>query len=155
MTSSSSYDATVDIALKPSLRGLMALSLTHALALVILLAAMPDGPGMAVAGLLVGASWLYTRRHPALGFGRRAVQRLLWRGDGVWQASFGDGTLHAAELAPSSVVTGPVPVLRFRIGGQHASRVLFGDEASREAIRCLRARLATTDHDDNDPRGDA
>lgn len=154
MTSSSSYDATVDIALKPSLRGLMVLSLTHALALVILLAAMPDGPGMAVAGLVVAASWLYTRRHPALGFGRRAVQRLLWRGDGDWQASFGDGTLHAAELAPSSVIAGPVPVLRFRIRGRRASRVLFGDEASPEAIRCLRARLATTDHD-NDPRSDA
>jgi type IV secretory pathway TrbD component len=138
---------TVDIALGQSVRGVAALSVLHAAALILLMLAMPDGPGMAVAALGVAASWLYARRHPALGFGSRAPRRLLWREDGSWQLAFADDALQPAELLPMSVVRGPVPVLRFRVGGRRVARVLLGDEADAEPLQRLRMRLATEAHD--------
>lgn len=138
---------TVDIALGPSVRGVAALSLLHAGVLILLMLAMPDGTGMALAALGAAASWLYARRHPALGFGRRSPRRLLWRDDGSWQLAFGDGELQPAELLPMSVVRGPIPVLRFRAGGRRVARVLLGDEAEPEPLHRLRMRLATEAHD--------
>lgn len=138
---------TVDIALGHSVRGVAALSLLHAGVLILLMLAMPDGAGMAVAAAGVAASWLYARRHPALGFGRHAPRRLLWREDGSWKLAFADGELQPAELLPMSVVRGPVAVLRFRADGRRVSRVLLGDEADSEMLRRLRMRLSTEAHD--------
>lgn len=143
MTSSNSYDATVDLPLGSSVRGVTVLLIAHALALILVLWAVPDGVGKVVAALLVALSWFLTRRHSSLGFGRKAVRRLLWHADGRWQLEIG-GELKAAALTPHSVVAGPVPVLRFRVrGGGYVARILFGDEADTEALRRLRARLAT------------
>lgn len=138
---------TVDIALGHSVRGVAALSLLHAGVLILLMVAMPDGVGMALAAVGVAASWLYARRHPALGFGRYSPRRLLWREDGGWQLAFADGELQPAELLPMSVVRGPLPVLRFRVGGRRVARVLLGDEGDPEPLHRLRMRLATELHD--------
>lgn len=119
------------------------MSLLHAGALILLMLAVPDGVGMALLALGVAASWLYARRHPALGFGRRAPTRLLWREDGGWQVALGEGELQPAELLPLSVVRGAVPVLRFRVGGRRTVRILLGDEAEAEPLQRLRMRLAS------------
>lgn len=136
----------IDLALAPSVRGVAALSLLHAGILLLLMLAMPDGVGMAVAAFGVAASWLYARRHASVGFGRRALRHLVWREDGSWQLALGDGALQSAELLPMSVVRGPVPVLCFRLAGRRTSRVLFGDEGERDALHALRMRLATEVH---------
>lgn len=132
---------TADIPLRPSVRGLTALSALHALSLLLLMLAMPDGEGMVAVALLVGLSWMLTRRHPALGFGQRALHRIVAHADGRWQVDRGAGLVDAT-LHPLSVVGGRTPVLRFRLkGGGTALRILLGDECASEHYRLLRAAL--------------
>jgi len=133
---------TADIPLQPSVRGLTVLSVLHAAVLLLLMFAMPEGEGMVVVALLVGLSWVLMRRHPALGFGRKAVRRAVAHADGRWQVDVGSG-LVAATLHPLSVVGGRIPVLRFCLPqGRSRVRVLLGDECSAEQYRQLRAQLA-------------
>lgn len=88
----------------------------------------------------VALSWWYVRRHPALGFGPRALTRLVAHEDGDWLLENAAGAQAHARLAPRSVVAGQVMVLTFRLAnGKLRSRVLFGDEAGEEALRKLRA----------------
>lgn len=144
MPSSSSYEQSVDLALKPSIRGLTLASAMHALALLLLLVAVPDDTGIIVGAALVAASWFWLRRHPALGFGAKSLRHIIWHEDGRWQVDAGDGPVEA-ELLAGSIVSGPVPMLRFRLtDGGRRSRCLFGDEADASLLRRLRARLSAT-----------
>lgn len=134
---------TADIALRPSVRGLTLLSMLHAAALLLLMLAMPDGEGAVVVAVMVGLSWMLMRRHPALGFGRKAVRRIVAHADGRWHVDQGNGLVNAM-VHPLTVVGGRTPVLRFRLsGGGSAVRVLLGDECSAEQYRQLRAELAS------------
>lgn len=133
---------TADIPLRPSVRGLTLLSMLHAAVLVLLLFSMPEGEGLVVVALLVGLSWVLMRRHPALGFGKRALRRVVAHADGRWHVDQGSG-LVSATLHPMSAVGGRIPVLRFRLPeGRSAVRVLLGDECTAEQYRQLRAELA-------------
>lgn len=141
MNSSSSSANTVDVELGASVRGLSMLLVTHALALFLVLWAMPDGPGKAAVAILVAVSWFLVRRHRSLGFGNRAIRRVRAHPDGRWQVEIG-GEMTDARLLPRSVVSGPVPVLMFETRGKgSASRLIFGDEAADGSLRALRARL--------------
>ncbi|WP_420429324.1 hypothetical protein [Algiphilus sp.] len=132
---------TADIPLRPSVRGLTILSALHAVTLLLLMGSMPDGEGMVAVALLVGLSWMLTRRHPALGFGKRALQRVVAHADGRWQVDCGGGLVDA-RLHPLSVVGGRFPVLRFRLtGGGSTLRILLGDECAAEHARLLRTAL--------------
>lgn len=141
--SSPPFDATIDLAPRPSLRALTWLLWIHTAVLVLALAAMPPGPGMAVLAVAVALSWLWARRHAAFGHGPRALTRLTWHADGSWRVSDASGAQHGAELLGSSLVHPALLVLNFRLeGGGRRSRALLGDEVDEESLRRLRARLA-------------
>jgi len=137
------FDATIDLALRPSLRALTWLFWIHTAALGLALAALPPGPGMAAMAWAVAVSWLWARRHPVFGHGPRALARLTWHADGSWLVHDGAGATLEAELLGSSLVHDHLLVLNFRLksGGRRA-RALLGDEADEESLRRLRARLA-------------
>lgn len=140
---STSFESTVDLTLRTSMRALRWAFGLHALCLVLLMLAEP--PRMALIGLaaLIGLSWLFTRRHAALGFGPKAIQRMVWHADGRWTLYRGKGAAVDAELAPDSIVRGSMLLLRFRIDGEPAaSRLILGDELPEESLRQLRARLS-------------
>jgi toxin CptA len=140
--SSPPFDATIDLALRPSARALAWLFWLHAGALALTLAAVPPGPPMAALAAAVGMSWFWTRRHPAFGHGRRALTRLTWHADGSWLLHDAAGAKLDAELQGSSVVHDALLVLNFRLkGGGRRSRALLGDEIDEEPLRRLRARL--------------
>lgn len=88
----------------------------------------------------VAGSWWFVRRHPTLGFGPRALVRLMAHEDGTWFLEEASGVQLQGRLAPHSIVAGQLMVLSFRLaGGRRRSRVLLGDEAGEEALRKLRA----------------
>lgn len=137
--------ATVaELALQPSYRALHFLLPLHAAPL----AAVPlfyrgeaIWPPLLLA-VVVGASWLYVRRHPALGFGRRALVRLLAHEDGDWMLEDGDGERYSARLMPGSVVLSRFMLLNFRLrDGGRRTRLLLGEEAEEQPLRRLRAYL--------------
>jgi toxin CptA len=142
--SSSSFGATVDLTLQPSVRGLQALFFLHGIPVAALPFAM--APGVPMVLLLAGfaASWIWLRRHRALGFGPRALTRLVWHATGGWTVYNAAGTHADAELLPNSFRHAAILVLNFRLpDGSKRTRILLGDEAPVEALRRLRARLAT------------
>ncbi|MEW6166539.1 MAG: hypothetical protein AB1651_02395 [Pseudomonadota bacterium] len=125
------------------MRALRAAFVLHLVCFALLLAAQPPWPAMLALGAGFGGSWLWTRRHPALGFGPRAPIRLVWHGEGGWTLHRADGAALDAELADDSIVTGSWLILRFRLAaGGTAARLLFGDELAPEMLRRLRARLS-------------
>ena len=143
--SSPPFDATIDLALRPSLRALAWLFWIHTAVLALALAALPPGPGMAGTAVAVALSWLWTRRHAVFGHGPRAVTRLTWHADGSWLVHDGAGGGREADLRGSSLVHDHLLVLNFRLkSGGRRSRALLGDEADAESLRRLRARLAMT-----------
>lgn len=141
MTSSA---VVTELALQPSYRALHFLLPLHAAPL----AAIPlfyrgeaVWPPLLLA-VVVGASWLYVRRHPALGFGRRALVRILAHEDGEWMLEDGDGEHHAARLASGTVVLSRFLVLNFKLrDGGRRTRLLLGDEAEEQPLHRLRAYL--------------
>lgn len=154
-----SYDSTIDLTPRPSMRALMAIFILHVAVAALLLVAMPTGGPMAVLAGLVGLSWLRLRRHPALGFGPRALVRLTWHGEGAWTVHDSSGASHEAELQGNSLIHSSLLVLNFRltprsglradpaaVGGanfkERRTRILMGDELDAELMRQLRARLA-------------
>lgn len=140
--SSAPFDATLDLALRPSVRALTILFWLHAGILALLLAALRPGFGMMLLSLGVAGSWFWLRRHPAFGFGPRALARLTWHAGTAWTLHEAGGRQHEAELEGSSLVHDSLVVLNFRLrSGGRRSRALLGDELDPDALRRLRARL--------------
>ena len=140
--SSPPFDATIDLAPRASLRALTLLFWLHVAVLGALLFALRQGPVLAGLAALVALSWLFTRRHPAFGFGPRALTRLTWHAAGGWTVHDGGGNALAAELLGNSTVHDWLLVLNFRLeDGERRSRALLGDELEPELLRRLRARL--------------
>lgn len=140
--SSPPFDATIELAPRPSLRALMWLFWLHTGALVLTLAALPPGPAMVLPAFAVGASWVWTRRHAAFGHGPRALTRLTWHAEGAWTVHDAAGASHEAELQGSSLVLDGLVVLNFRFkSGGGRTRALLGDEVDADLLRRLRARL--------------
>lgn len=143
-TSSNSSGPTVELRLQPSQRLLHAAVLLHAGCLILLLLAEPPTVPMLGLAAAIGASWLWVRRHPALGFGARAINRLLLHADGRWTLQIGTAEPFEAQLLDDAVVRGPLLVLRLRAAdGRVHTRALAGDEAPSEMLRRLRARLSS------------
>lgn len=140
--SSPSFDATIDLAPRPSLRALHLLFWLHVGPLVLMLAALEPGPAITVLAAALGASWLWLRRHPAFGYGPRALARLTWHQDGSWTLHPAAGGALEGSLAGNSLLNARLIVLNFNLkqGGQR-TRVLLGDELEPELQRRLRARL--------------
>lgn len=91
---------------------------------------------------VVGASWFYLRHHAALGFGRRALTRIIAYADGEWMVEDAAGRQQSARLTSSMVVWGTLMLLNFRLAdGRRRSRLLVGDEAPKAPLRRLRAHL--------------
>ena len=141
--SSPPFDATIELALRPSLRALAWLFWIHTVVLAFALFALDPGPPMVALAAAAAASWVWTRRHPAFGHGPRALARLGWRADGAWLVHDAAGP-HEAELLGSSVIHDYLLVLNFRLkdGGRVRTRALLGDETDADALRRLRARLS-------------
>lgn len=138
-----SFETTVDLTLQPSLRLLKWVSTLHILPLAVLPFAMQPGPAMWALIAAFGASWLWLRRHPALGFGKKALLRLVCNADSSWMLHDAVGTQHVAELRSDSVRHPQLLVLRFRLAdGSTRTRLIAGDETAPDALRRLRARLS-------------
>lgn len=138
-----SFETTVDVSLQPSVRLLKWVSTLHVLPLAALPFAMQPGPAMWVLIAAFGGSWLWLRRHPALGLGRKALVRLIWNADGSWTVRDAAGRQQGAELLGDSVRHPRLLVLRFRLAdGVTRTRLIAGDEAEPEGLRRLRARLS-------------
>ncbi|MGQ0621705.1 MAG: hypothetical protein ACT4QA_17610 [Panacagrimonas sp.] len=141
--SSNSFASTVDLSLRSSALAHQILFWLHVLPLVLL--GFSGAPGAAGVGVAFGIalSWVWLRRHPAFGHGPKAITRLTWHADGRWTLHFGARSVDA-ELLGSSYVHTALLILNFRAGTRRHTRILFGDEAAGDALRRLRARLATT-----------
>lgn len=138
-----SFANTVDLTLQPSVRLLKWVSTLHILPLAALPFAMQPGPAMWALIAAFGGSWLWLRRHPALGFGKKALLRLVWNADSSWTLHDAVGTQHMAELRSDSVRHPQLLVLRFRLAdGTTRTRLIAGDETAPDALRRLRARLS-------------
>jgi toxin CptA len=113
----------------------------HAAMLALAMLALTGVPLAGVAAC-VAASWVWSRRHPAFGYGPRALARLTWHAGGGWTLRDAGGTQLEAELLGSSLVHDALLVLVFRrADGARRSLALFGDELDGESLRRLRARL--------------
>ena len=133
--------ATLDLQLGPSLRALGVVVVLHVVAIGLTFMSQPPKlVALALAALFI-VSWFSLRRHPAFGYGPRAVRRVVAHGDGSWTVE----SARASELAtllPGSFVHAGLIVVRFKTAsGQTKVRALFGDEAPAEQLRRLRARL--------------
>lgn len=146
--SSTSFDATIDLRPRPATGAVRGLLAFYVLAAGLLLAAEPPQTlGLVLScGLLL--SWFGLRRHPALGFGPRALTRLIWHGGSArWslESGLGTGTRIEATLAPSTLVTRHLLLLNFRFAdGRRRSRALFGSDVDPDSFRRLQARLRNT-----------
>lgn len=139
-----SFDATLDLTPRPSMRALMMASLLHlTVGATVPFAMEPGWPMGAIAGL-IGLSWMSLRRHPALGLGRRALTRLTWHTDGSWTLHEANGQKMEAELDGSSLVHSQWLVLNFKLKtGKRRTRILVGDELGPDQMRRLRARCTS------------
>jgi toxin CptA len=143
--SSSGFSTSLDLSPRPSVRAVVWLSLLHMAAVALVLLSSPPrwaGLGMALLFLL---SWLSLRRHPAFGYGPRALSHLIWHAEGGWTVESAHSGRDDAELLGGSVVQSWITVLNFRLkhGGKR-TRVLLGDELDSDQLRRLRARLLNT-----------
>lgn len=136
------FGMTVELRLRPSLRALQLIFALHVLCIGLLPLAMQSGPPMLVVAAAFAASWLWLRRHPTLGFGPRAITRMLWHADGSWSL-WCDSREIRAELCAESLVHRRLLLLRFRSAdGRRLTRLIAGDELDAEPLRRLRARLS-------------
>lgn len=141
-----SFETTVDVSLRPSLRLLQWLSTLHVLPLALIPFAMQPGVPMALLIAALALSWFVLRRHAVFGYGRRALRRLVWQADGRWTVYDASNQPLAAELETGSLRHPRLLLLRFRLeSGGHRTRLIGGDEADPELLRRLRARLSTAD----------
>ena len=140
--SSAGSSIVADVALQPSLRAVQWAFWLHAIPAALLPFVSPP-PWFAVGILLlIFASWMFTRRHAALGFGPRAIRRILARADGSWWIEDASGRGEDVRLLPDSVVTGGLLVLCFgNDAGRRRVRLILGSEGDEEALRRLRVRL--------------
>ncbi len=140
--SSSGFSISLDLQPRPSVRAVVWLSALHMAAVTLMVLSHPPkiaGLGMAILLLL---SWFSLRRHPAFGYGPRALSHLIRHAEGGWTVESVRSGLQEAELLGSSVVQSWIIVLNFRLrNGRKQARVLLGDELEPEALRRLRARL--------------
>ncbi|HZP13043.1 MAG TPA: protein YgfX [Nevskiaceae bacterium] len=128
-----------------SMRGLQWVFILHIVPVALLPFALPPGGLLAALCGLFAVSWLYLRRHPALGFGRRAITRIHWGADGKWLLTDAEGRKSEATLLPSSYVHPKLIVLNFKLNsGSKRTRIILGDEVVEEPLRALRARLLAT-----------
>ncbi len=138
----SGFSTSLDLSLRPSVRAVAWLSALHIAAIMLVVLSGPSkyaGVGMAFLFLL---SWFSLRRHPAFGYGPRALTHLIWHAEGGWTLESLREGRQDAELLPGSVVQSWIVVLNFRLAsGRKRTRVLLGDELDPELQRRLRARL--------------
>lgn len=143
--SSSNSASTVDVRLQPSLRAFQAVFVLHLFPAGLIPFAMQPGTPMLLLIAAIGASWLWLRRHPAFGYGARAISRITAHADGHWTIGDARAEAQAAELLPHSLVHPWLLVLNFRLAdGSRRTRVMAGDEADADALRRLRVRLSAS-----------
>lgn len=119
----------------------------HVLPLVLIPFVVPEGPVLLALVAGFGASWFWVRRHPALGFGPRALVRMVWHPDNHWTVYNAGGHHADVELMRGSYVHPRLLVLNFRLpSGKRRTRILLGDELSPDLLRRLRARLSTSEN---------
>ena len=142
VVSQNGFTATLDLTPKASMRAFSLIFVLHVVLLALVPFAMQPGPMLFVMLGLISLSWLGLRRHPAFGFGNKAIVHLIWHAEGGWTLYDGAGRSSSAELLGSSYVHVHLLVLNFRLkNGRRRTRILLGDELDAELMRRLRARL--------------
>jgi hypothetical protein len=140
--SSNSFDATIDLRPAPSARALKGLLWLHMAALLLVLLVVPQGYSSMLAAALMGVSWWRLRRHSALGYGPRALERMTWHPDGHWSLWGVGGWRREARLRTDSRRYAGCLILRFEdADGRRHTRILVGGELPDEQLRRLWVRL--------------
>ena len=80
------------------------------------------------------------RRH-ALGMGPESIDEFTCEEGGAWMLLTRGGTLHKAQLLPSTYIHPALVVLNFSTGKNRRSVVILPDRMDAEALRRLRVRL--------------
>lgn len=140
--SSDSFDATLELAPRASVRALSVLMLLHgSVGLLLMLVQPPQWLLLAILGGVL-VSWLRVRRHPVFGFGPRALTQFTWHAGGDWTLQDASGARMEAKLAGDSLVLPGLLVLNFRCNdGTRRTRAIVGDELDDDLLSGLRARL--------------
>ena len=143
--SSNDFESTLDVTLRPSRRALNWVYLLHFVPLLLMAVSMRGGPTMMLLAAAFAVSWWWMRRHAVLGFGRRAIVRLVWQPTSGWQIHDASGWTQRAALIKSSTVGRDIIVMNFKPkGSPMRTRALFGGELAEEPLRRLRARLLSS-----------
>ena len=143
--SSNDSEPTLDVTLRPSRRALNWVYLLHFVPLLLLAVSMRGGATMMLIAAAFAVSWWWLRRHAVIGFGPRAIVRLVWQPTTGWQIHDASGRAQRAALIKSSTVGRSIIVMNFKPkGSPMRTRALFGGELADEPLRKLRARLLAT-----------
>ncbi|QHS09353.1 protein YgfX [Sinimarinibacterium sp. NLF-5-8] len=134
---------TLDVRFRPSMRAMHGAFALHAVCLLLLLLADPPKPALLTLGAAMGLSWLWVRRHPALGFGARAIEGVIAHDDGHWTLLFAQQqSIERAQLLGDSRVKAGWLVLRFKTPQMRTlTRIIHQSELAPDAARQLRAWL--------------
>lgn len=136
--------STIDLKLRPSLTALKLLFVLHLVPVGLLPFVLEPGQPMILLAGAFAVSWIWLRRHPVIGYGPRALARLVAHEQGHWTLYDGSGRPAEGELLADSYVHPRLLVLRFKLkDGSTRRRAILGDEASPESLRQLRARLTS------------
>lgn len=143
----------LDLPLKPSALAHRWLFWLHALPLVTLPLAMAQDLMLVLIAGAIALSWLRLRRHPAFGYGPRALVRLQALPDGGWRLYTAAGRSFDARLQDDTYRQPWLLVLNFRDvrDGRRWSRALLGDETTEEGLRRLRQRLSLPPREPSEP----
>jgi toxin CptA len=133
---------TLDLKLRASRRAVQWIYLLHFVPLLLIAFVLKPGSIMMLFAAGLGVSWFWLRRHPALGFGPRAITRLVWQPNTGWQLHDASGRAQRAVLLPSTTVGQRWIIMNFKPeGAPTRTRVLAGGELPDEPLRRLRVRL--------------
>ncbi len=140
--SSPASASTLDVKLRPSRRALQWIYLMHFVPLVVLAFSMRANATTMLIAAGFAVSWWWLRKHPAFGFGRKAITRLVWQPTTGWQLHDASGRAQRAVLHKCTTIGRNIIVMNFKPqGALMRARVLVGGELADEPLRQLRARL--------------
>lgn len=131
----------LDLPLKPSAAALRWLFWLHASILILVILAVPGRLPMLGLTLLIATHWFWCRRHPAFGYGHKALRRLQWNDQQGWRVAPAGQAPAAAELDPGSSVHHWLTVLRLRTGQKLRTRILLPGDLPDESARQLRVLM--------------
>lgn len=115
----------------------------HVLALITVLAGVPNRLAMVALLMVITLSFFRNYRRHVLHRGARAARRVVCQEDGRWRLQDHLGVMHDARLLPSSYLHPQLVILNFALDARPRRRnlVLCPDSLDMQTLRQLRVRL--------------